>query len=204
MSLAEPMRVGALLRPNRVGKAQVSGENADDNAVAPHIARRHAARDGGRHGARGRRRGLSEPLRSRSSCRSRRPAAPTSWRACSARNSSSGLASRSSSRTVRAPARCIATNFVAKSPPDGYTIMMSVSSLAIDATLYKKLPYDPGQGLGAGRADRHGAVRAGRQSVAAGAQRRRSDQARQATAAELRLRRHRRLPSSGRARCSPA
>jgi tripartite-type tricarboxylate transporter receptor subunit TctC len=37
----------------------------------------------------------------------------------------------------------IATNFIAKSPPDGYTIMMSVSSLAIDATLYKKLPYDP-------------------------------------------------------------
>jgi len=37
----------------------------------------------------------------------------------------------------------IATNFVAKSPPDGYTIMMAVSSLAIDVTLYKKLPYDP-------------------------------------------------------------
>jgi len=37
----------------------------------------------------------------------------------------------------------VATNFIAKSPPDGYTIMMAVSSLAIDATLYKKLPYDP-------------------------------------------------------------
>jgi tripartite-type tricarboxylate transporter receptor subunit TctC len=37
----------------------------------------------------------------------------------------------------------IATNFVVKSPPDGYTIMMAVSSIAIDATLYKKLPYDP-------------------------------------------------------------
>jgi tripartite-type tricarboxylate transporter receptor subunit TctC len=37
----------------------------------------------------------------------------------------------------------IATNFVAKSPPDGYTIMMAVSTLAADATLYKKLPYDP-------------------------------------------------------------
>jgi tripartite-type tricarboxylate transporter receptor subunit TctC len=41
----------------------------------------------------------------------------------------------------------LATNFVAKSPPDGYTIMMSVSSLAIDATLYKKLPYDPAKDL---------------------------------------------------------
>jgi tripartite-type tricarboxylate transporter receptor subunit TctC len=41
----------------------------------------------------------------------------------------------------------IATNFVAKSPPDGYTIMMSVSSIAIDATLYKKLPYDPAKDI---------------------------------------------------------
>lgn len=37
----------------------------------------------------------------------------------------------------------IATNFVAKSPPDGYTIMMAVSTLAIDVTLYKTLPYNP-------------------------------------------------------------
>jgi tripartite-type tricarboxylate transporter receptor subunit TctC len=37
----------------------------------------------------------------------------------------------------------IATNFVVNSPPDGYTISMTVSSLAIDVTLYKKLPYDP-------------------------------------------------------------
>jgi tripartite-type tricarboxylate transporter receptor subunit TctC len=37
----------------------------------------------------------------------------------------------------------LATNLVAKSPPDGYTLLMAVSSLAIDASLYKKLPYDP-------------------------------------------------------------
>ena len=42
----------------------------------------------------------------------------------------------------------IATNFVAKSPPDGYTIMMAVSSLAIDATLYKKAALRSGQGSG--------------------------------------------------------
>ena len=41
----------------------------------------------------------------------------------------------------------IATNFVAKSPADGYTIMMAVSTLAIDVTLYKKLPYDPAKDL---------------------------------------------------------
>ena len=37
----------------------------------------------------------------------------------------------------------VATNFIAKSTPDGHSIMMSVSSLAINATLYKNLPYDP-------------------------------------------------------------
>jgi len=41
----------------------------------------------------------------------------------------------------------IATNFVAKSPADGYTIMMAVSSLAIDVTLYKTLPYEPAKDL---------------------------------------------------------
>jgi tripartite-type tricarboxylate transporter receptor subunit TctC len=41
----------------------------------------------------------------------------------------------------------LATNFVAKSPPDGYTIMMDVSSLAIEVTLYKSLPYDPPKDL---------------------------------------------------------
>jgi tripartite-type tricarboxylate transporter receptor subunit TctC len=41
----------------------------------------------------------------------------------------------------------IATNFVAKSSPNGYTIMMAVSTLAIDVTLYKKLPYDPAKDL---------------------------------------------------------
>lgn len=41
----------------------------------------------------------------------------------------------------------IATNFVAKSSADGYTIMMDVSSLAIDVTLYKSLPYDVAKDL---------------------------------------------------------
>src|SRR5579862_4379171 len=41
----------------------------------------------------------------------------------------------------------VATNFIAKSTPDGHTIMMSVSSLAINATLYKNLPYDPAKDI---------------------------------------------------------
>lgn len=38
----------------------------------------------------------------------------------------------------------IGTDIVAKSPPDGYTILLgSVSSLGINAAAFKKLPYDP-------------------------------------------------------------
>jgi tripartite-type tricarboxylate transporter receptor subunit TctC len=38
----------------------------------------------------------------------------------------------------------IAASQVAKSPPDGYTLLMATSTtLAINKTLYKKLPYDP-------------------------------------------------------------
>src|SRR5439155_1683928 len=37
---------------------------------------------------------------------------------------------------------------VAKSAPDGYTIMMATSgTMAMNTTLYKKLPYDPGKDL---------------------------------------------------------
>jgi tripartite-type tricarboxylate transporter receptor subunit TctC len=38
----------------------------------------------------------------------------------------------------------LAADFVAKSSPDGYTLLMGTSTpLAINATLHKKLPYDP-------------------------------------------------------------
>jgi len=37
----------------------------------------------------------------------------------------------------------IATDLVAKSTPDGYTLLMTVSSHAINVSLYGKLPYDP-------------------------------------------------------------
>ena len=36
----------------------------------------------------------------------------------------------------------IGADLTAKSPPDGYTLMLSTSSLAVNATLYPKLPYD--------------------------------------------------------------
>ena len=47
----------------------------------------------------------------------------------------------------------IAATAVAKSPPDGYTLFfVPAGTLTTNATLYKKLPYDPGQGLHADRA----------------------------------------------------
>src|SRR5262249_58533705 len=44
-------------------------------------------------------------------------------------------------------ATILATNFVAESPPAGYTTATTVSSLAADVTLYKSLPYDPAKDL---------------------------------------------------------
>ena len=36
----------------------------------------------------------------------------------------------------------VATEYVAKSPPDGYTLLMSASGLSINPAVYAKLPYD--------------------------------------------------------------
>ena len=37
----------------------------------------------------------------------------------------------------------IGISLVAKSPPDGYTLVMTATPLAINSVLYKKVPYDP-------------------------------------------------------------
>ena len=36
----------------------------------------------------------------------------------------------------------IAAEIVVKSPPDGYTLLMGISTLAINPAVYKKVPYD--------------------------------------------------------------
>jgi tripartite-type tricarboxylate transporter receptor subunit TctC len=36
----------------------------------------------------------------------------------------------------------VATDYVAKSPPDGYTLLMSASGISINPAVYTKLPYD--------------------------------------------------------------
>ncbi|MCZ7283287.1 tripartite tricarboxylate transporter substrate-binding protein, partial [Salmonella enterica] len=44
----------------------------------------------------------------------------------------------------------IATDFVAKSAPDGYTVLLAaVGQAVVNNHLYKKLPYDPAQDLAA-------------------------------------------------------
>jgi tripartite-type tricarboxylate transporter receptor subunit TctC len=37
----------------------------------------------------------------------------------------------------------IASDLIAKAPPDGYTLMLAAPALAVNASLYKKLPFDP-------------------------------------------------------------
>jgi tripartite-type tricarboxylate transporter receptor subunit TctC len=52
-------------------------------------------------------------------------------------------ASRSSSRTSPARQTTSAPDFVAKSPPDGYSLVIVASSHATNKHLFKTLPYDP-------------------------------------------------------------
>ena len=40
-------------------------------------------------------------------------------------------------------AAIIGTNFVAKAPPDGYTLLFTLNPHVVNAYLYKQLPYDP-------------------------------------------------------------
>ena len=54
----------------------------------------------------------------------------------------SGSVSNSSSRTGRVPRGNIATGDVAKAVPDGYTLLVAVSSNAINATFYKNLNFN--------------------------------------------------------------
>jgi len=56
------------------------------------------------------------------------------------------LASSLDGPCCRKPARAggnLAADAVAKSPPDGYTLLVSFTSHTINATLYPKLPFDP-------------------------------------------------------------
>ena len=62
----------------------------------------------------------------------------------------------------------IATRQVAKSPPDGYTMLIATSSLAINPSLYPNVGYDPMQGFRADRPAGVGRQRRAGASVGAG------------------------------------
>ena len=76
----------------------------------------------------------------------------------------------------------LATGVVAKSPPDGYTLIMASASHAINVSLQKSLPYDAIADFVAVATGRVHHQRAGRQSGAARQQRRRVHRAREGEA----------------------
>ncbi|MBI2292452.1 MAG: tripartite tricarboxylate transporter substrate binding protein [Betaproteobacteria bacterium] len=74
------------------------------------------------------------------------PTSPGAGLDVTARLIAQGLSDRLGWRVVvenRAGASTmIGNDMVAKAPPDGYTLLMGVSSLAINPAMYKKVPYD--------------------------------------------------------------
>ena len=62
----------------------------------------------------------------------------------------------------------IAADTVAKSPADGYTLLLSTGTYTTIPSLYRKVPYDFRAGSPAGYAARDAAVPAGRPSLGAG------------------------------------
>ncbi len=89
------------------------------------------------------------------------PALPrTSWRASWRRGWATVSAKHSWSRTGRAPARCSGPMPWPRPIPTATTILMGTSTpLAINASLHKKLPYDPAKDFHAAGFDCHRAVR---------------------------------------------
>ena len=83
----------------------------------------------------------------------------------------------------------IGADQVAKSPPDGYTLLVAtVSTHAINPGLYAKMPYDPVQGFRAGRAGRRHADHARRASLDPGEGREEPDRAGEGESRQVHLR----------------
>ncbi len=100
------------------------------------------------------------PSRSRSSCRSRPAAPPTSWRARSRRSCPRRSASSSSWTTAPAPAAMSAPTSWPSRRADGYTLLMgTVGTHGINRALVREAALRPDQGL---RADHAGGRRAQR------------------------------------------
>ena len=129
------------------------------------------------------------PGRSCSSCPTRPAAAPRSWRGCSGARLEQRLGKPFVIENRPGAATAIGATFVAKSVPDGHTLLLGTSTtMAINVSIYKSLSLRSGEGPDAGGARLRRAVHPRRQSVAAGALGRRADQARRQHAGRPRLR----------------
>ena len=76
----------------------------------------------------------------------------------------------------------LGADIVAKSAPDGYTLLMSTASLAVNVTLYSKLPYRSAPRFHSDHPGGVGAARGHRASIGARAQRERIRRTRQKNA----------------------
>ena len=100
------------------------------------------------------------------------------WRASLRRSSPRCGASRSSSTIGPAAGGIIGAGAAAKSPPDGYTLLLaSNGNLATTQALYKNVPYDPVNDFAPDHARGNESVRAGLASLAACEEHARADQA---------------------------
>ena len=96
-----------------------------------------------------RRRPIGRAARSTSSFRFRPAARPMSLRVSSAIICRTRSASKSWSRTSRAPTAISASKYAAKSAPDGYTILISTEAVSSNPHVYK-MDFDPLQDAGPG------------------------------------------------------
>ena len=109
--------------------------------------------------------------RSGSSCRTRRAARRTSSPARSRSRSPEALKQTVIVENKPGANGNTGTDFVAKSPADGYTLLLcDVGALAITPSVYTKLPFDPSKDLRGVDDARVLAAPAGRASVGAGEQ----------------------------------
>ena len=132
------------------------------------------------------------PSRSASSCRSRPAARSICSRASSAQKLQESLGQPVIIENRAGAGGNTGADVVAKSPPDGYTILQNTNGQAISPAIYKSLPFDPVQRFHPGDAARRHLDRAGGHPEAAGEDRARPDRAREGQARQPQLRHDRR------------
>ena len=93
--------------------------------------------------ARRRRRPISRISPCASSCRSLPAARPISSRACSPKSCRAKWGQQVFVENKGGAGTNIGNEYVARSDPDGYTVLFATASLAVNTSLYRSLSYDP-------------------------------------------------------------